>query len=124
METTIMNAEPLSAGQAQQLELFFRGKAVQVVPDQTPYTIGRDTQANALCIESDYASRQHCSIEFRQGQYVLRDHSKNGTYLQLGRAHGFKLHNESVPLSAGGCFKLGEHLDLGDPDLVHFKVKV
>lgn len=122
METTMMNAEPLPTGSAQQLELFFRGTAIAVSPTQAPYTLGRDA-ASALCIESDYASRQHCVIEFREGQFLLRDHSKNGTFVQLGRAHSFKLHNESVPLSANGCFKLGARLELDDPDLVFFKVK-
>jgi len=122
METTMMNAEPLPATTAQQLELFFRGTAIVVSPAQTPYGIGRDA-GSALCIESDYASRQHCEVEFRDGQFLLRDHSKNGTYVQLGRGHSFKLHNETVPLSANGCFMLGVRLELDDPSILFFKVK-
>jgi adenylate cyclase len=123
METTIMNAEPVASGRPLVLELFYRGKAVVVEISQTPYSLGRDIDVNLLCIESDYASRQHCVVEFRDGQFMLRDHSKNGTFVQLGRAHGFRLHNDTVPLSANGCFKLGQKLELDDPDLVHFKVK-
>lgn len=123
METTIMNAEPVASGKPLVLELFYRGEAVAIDSLQTPYGLGRDVEANRLWIDSDYASRQHCVVEFRDGQFMLRDHSKNGTFVQLGRAHGFRLHNDSVPLSANGCFKLGQKLELDDPDLVHFKVK-
>jgi len=123
METTIMNAGPVASDKPLVLELFYRGQAVVVETTETPYSLGRDIEVNRLCIESDYASRQHCVVEFRDGQFMLRDHSKNGTFVQLGRSHGFRLHNDTVPLSANGCFKLGQKLELDDPDLVHFKVK-
>ena len=84
--------------------------------------IGREQQTCDLTIEGPLISRNHCSIEIRDNQLGLMDKSTNGTVVKLGRAESVFVRNEFCPLVGQGCIKLGETLELNDPDLLMFKV--
>jgi len=55
--------------------------ARRVVPiDKSLFTIGRREECD-LCVANRGVSREHAEIVLEQGQYVLRDHSSTGTFL-------------------------------------------
>ena len=47
-------------------------------------------------------SRSHAGIEFRQGKFVLVDHSTNGTYLLLENGAHFSCGARSLPCTTKG----------------------
>jgi hypothetical protein len=64
------------------LRLRYRGSEVTRRRDSDSIHIGRDS-GNGLVVHDEMASRQHCSIERRQDDFVLLDHSTNGTYVTV-----------------------------------------
>ena len=65
------------------LVLRFRGELIEVSDVSPPFGLGRD-HANALVIDNEWVSRNHASIEFSRGFFVVTDRSTNGTYVKLG----------------------------------------
>jgi hypothetical protein len=103
--------------------LLHRGREYRIEPADTPFVIGRDAGTCDLCIQSEYSSRKHCTIEYRESKFILNDRSTNGTYVQLGRTENLRVHNETVPLIGHGCFILGRAVRPDDPDLIHFVIR-
>jgi pSer/pThr/pTyr-binding forkhead associated (FHA) protein len=123
-DATLLNAEAAQVQPRQvALGLLYRGREYQINAGAPPFVIGRDEAACDLCVSSEYGSRRHCTIEYRDGKFVLHDKSTNGTFLQLGRAENLRVHNETVPLIGHGCFQLGRDFRPADPDLIHFVIR-
>lgn len=122
--TTRLNSALPNANSSQLLsiEFFFRGKSFPVNINKLPFMIGREQQTCDLTIEGPLISRNHCSIEIRDNQLGLMDKSTNGTVVKLGRAESVFVRNEFCPLVGQGYIKLGETLELDDPNLLMFKV--
>jgi len=102
--------------------LFYRGQEYQMTAADLPFHIGRDDGSCQLVIASSLASRNHCSIVIKDGQLGLLDTSTNGTVVKFGRADSIVVRKRFLPLVGQGCFKLGEKIDLNDPNLIMFKV--
>lgn len=78
----------------------------EVTAATTPFKIGRD--AKNIVIDSNFSSRDHCSIEFRRGKYVLIDHSTNGTYVKFNGGEELYLRREELPLTGSGQISIGQ----------------
>lgn len=91
-----------------QLTLYFGEREITLLPDQTPFRIGRDPDKTQLQIDHDLASRDHCHIEFRRGKYVLVDHSTNGTYVCSTDQPQMYLRREGFPLQGSGAIGIGQ----------------
>jgi len=91
------------------------------LPDQTPYTIGRDLNKVNLRMEHSVCSREHCHIEFRRGKYVLIDHSTNGTYVHEENKTPIYLRREEAPLQGKGVISVGQQVNPSNPWLIHFQ---
>lgn len=105
-----------------QLGLVVNGRTISLLPEQTPFQIGRDAHKAQLLIESELASREHCHIEFRRGKYVLVDHSTNGTYVYVDEQEPVYLRREELPLQGQGFIGLGRTVTATTPWALHFKV--
>ena len=105
-----------------QLSLWVQEREIQILPDITPYRIGRDPEKSQLLIESDLASRDHCHIEFRRGKYVLVDHSTNGTYVRGDDQTEFYLRREELPLQGSGIISLGHTTQQNSEWLIGYKI--
>jgi len=92
------------ADSAGRLSLKHRGTEVAQEP---PLHIGRDKDCE-IVVESENASRQHCSIERRREKFVLRDHSTNGTYVTVEGEPEFALHREEYILRGHGWIAFGD----------------
>ena len=70
-------------------------------------TLGR-SEYNGLQVDNPLASRQHASIEYRRGRFVLIDQSVNGTYLESSDGQSLLLKREEYTLPDAGRLGLGE----------------
>lgn len=122
-ESTSLNRDTSQKSDTLVLELFYRNASTVITADQTPFHIGRDNAESGLSISSEFASRQHCTIEFHDGKFVLKDFSRNGTFVQLNRSQTFRVFQEVAPLIGSGCFKLGAIMTPDDPERILFRVR-
>jgi adenylate cyclase len=104
-----------------QLTLKIGEQVINILPDQTPYTIGRDHNKVNLRMEHSVCSREHCHIEFRRGKYVLIDHSTNGTYVHEENKTPIYLRREEAPLQGKGVISVGQQVNPSNPWLIHFQ---
>ena len=88
------------------LELQVDGKQLRIDAGNPVMTFGRSYD-NDVVIESESASRNHASIEWARGRYVLNDFSTNGTYVLKDGMESEFLRRESVPLDQSGVIGLG-----------------
>ena len=121
--TALNNRVPSSTSDSLVLELYYQNASTVITAEQTPFNIGRDSKKPGLSINCEFASRQHCVIEFHDGKFILKDFSRNGTFVQLNSSQIFRVHNETTPLIGGGCFKLGATTTIEDSERILFRVK-
>ncbi|MBI3370154.1 MAG: adenylate/guanylate cyclase domain-containing protein [Betaproteobacteria bacterium] len=69
--------------------------------------IGRD-QGCGLVVAEDMASRQHCTIERRQNNFVLTDRSANGTFVTVEGDTEIRLRREGFTLRKHGWISFGQ----------------
>lgn len=108
--TRMMSVHDIDEHLAQQsLWLTCDQQQLQITPDITPFSLGRDIERVKLVINSPRASREHCDILYRRGKYVLADHSTNGTYLLHEEAREpLYIRREEAPLTGRGYIGLGQ----------------
>lgn len=103
-----------------QLILILGDKTFTLLPDQTPYSIGRDSTKVDLFFDNALCSREHCHIEFRRGKYVLIDHSTNGTYVCAENKSQIYLRREETTLQGRGLIGIGQPTHVDNAWLIHF----
>ena len=86
-----------------------------------PFVIGRDEKTCDLGIASNLASRDHCHIFYSHGKYVLKDHSTNGTFIQLQDGEAIYLRREELPLQGCGKISLGQKIGSNAETLIYFR---
>jgi adenylate cyclase len=69
--------------------------------------LGREEDCD-LMLAGKAASRHHCTIEYCRGDFIVRDHSSNGTYLTVAEKAEIVLHNERLLLPEHGLISIGE----------------
>lgn len=99
--------------------LRFRGQVIEVSDVSPPFGLGRDA-ANALVIDNEWVSRNHASIEFSRGYFVITDRSTNGTYVKLGDDEEIRLHRDVLQLRKSGSISLGQLAERKPEDVLHF----
>ena len=102
------------------LILDYRERSIEVVPGSQTFTMGRG-ERNNLVVDRELVSRSHADIEFRQGKFILVEHSTNGTYLLLENGARFFVRREEFALHDRGVICLGQAVAAGDPDLIHYR---
>ncbi|CAK0742850.1 Adenylate/guanylate cyclase domain-containing protein [Azospirillaceae bacterium] len=88
------------------LRLSYMGRECVVSRNQPKLNVGRD----ALCeikLLSRQASRQHGSIEFVRENFIITDHSSNGTFIKTNDAPPIHLRRDSTKLLNGGLIGFG-----------------
>lgn len=98
----------------------YRNRDIQLKDVSPPFTMGRDRQ-NDLIVDDEWVSRNHASIEFRKGYFVLVDRSTNGTYLTTEGDEEIRVHRDEVHLRKTGVISLGQTASNRDDDsLLYF----
>lgn len=101
-----VRAEDKPAGPAV-LRLKYRGRRLERRREKEALTIGRDPESG-LVMETDQASRHHCTIERRKDKFVLADVSTNGTFVTIDGEAEIELQREELTLRKRGWIALGQ----------------
>jgi class 3 adenylate cyclase len=96
----------------------------QVVVDAAKRTVrlGRDP-ASDLVAPRHFVSRRHASIEFRNGKFILADHSTNGLFLKEQNSKIVHVHRDEVALFASGKISLGRNFHQPEVLMITYRVK-
>ncbi|MCP3670798.1 MAG: adenylate/guanylate cyclase domain-containing protein [Gammaproteobacteria bacterium] len=105
--TIISTAVVIPKHRSTSLTLECNSDVQQVLSTAYDFIIGRDAQCD-LVVGSNLASRTHAIIEYYRGQFVLKDQSSNGTYVQNQDGVSMYLKREKTPLMGAGLISLGE----------------
>ncbi len=102
------------------LVLEYRDRKLELAPAMPTFTIGRG-EMSGLVVDRELVSRSHADIEFRQGKFILVDHSTNGTYLLLENGERFFVRREEFNLHDRGIICLGQAVTPNNPDLIRYQ---
>ena len=102
------------------LILDYRDQNIPITPSTQVFTIGRGLKNN-LVVERELVSRSHAAIEFRQGKFILKDNSTNGTYLLLENGARFFVRREEFTLHERGVICLGQAAFEQNPDVIRYE---
>ena len=98
-------------------------RVLRFTTDRSVLTIGRDP-ASDIAINCPKASRQHCRIIYRLGNYVLVDLSTNGTYVTTTDAPEILIRKEMATLTGNGRIGFGQSWQQGGDHAFEFEVSV
>ena len=73
-----------------------------------------------IIVNGSLASRQHASIEFRAGKFIISDQSTNGTYVRFADGHVVHITREEAILQGKGSVSLGEAYAGNSDSVVEF----
>jgi len=105
--TTVAGYRPKVRAAATVLRLKYGDTEVTRRRDNDSITIGRE-QGCGLVVADQKASRQHCTIDWRQDKWVLKDHSTNGTYVTAEGDSEMLLRREELTLRKHGWITFGQ----------------
>lgn len=99
-----MEAHPES-----QLMLSWQTRNATLSDADQALSLGSDPGVD-LPVKGQFASRAHAHIERRKQDFVLVDHSTNGTYVQTEDERISRVHRSEMRLWGAGWISLGEPL--------------
>jgi hypothetical protein len=79
-DTTRLGVSVANRARTEKLRLKYGITEVIARGEHNPVSLGRDFECGLIILD-DLASRRHATIEQRAGDFVLLDHSTNGTYV-------------------------------------------
>lgn len=100
------------------LRLTYREKLLVRRRESEFVVMGREPSLDVV-IDDPAASRRHCHIVRRDGKFILRDHSLNGTYVTIEGEGEVHLHVDTLVLRKTGWIALGISADATE-ELVRF----
>jgi adenylate cyclase len=100
------------------VRLAYDDQAVVCSRETPRIVIGREKDCN-LVIADKLASRRHCTLEARDDEFFLLDHSTNGTYVTVEGEHEILLNGEGLALAKHGWIAFG-HPHGGSAEAVEF----
>ncbi|MCP5421036.1 MAG: adenylate/guanylate cyclase domain-containing protein [Gammaproteobacteria bacterium] len=104
-------------GRPPRLSLTYNDRQLEITVENQPFSLGRNPKSH-LIVETRFVSRNHASIEYRQGKFVLTDSSTNGTYIYMNDGRKVFVHRESFPLYGEGKISLGH--DSSESETIYF----
>jgi hypothetical protein len=111
--------KPNTEGNA--LTLKYREQTYKIDEANKKLLMGRD-DACQLIFKSDFASRQHANIEYKSSNFILSDHSSNGTFIRDSDGRVIRLNREDTVLHGKGSISLGQPYSDNPSDLIEFSI--
>jgi adenylate cyclase len=103
------------------LVLTYGNATIEVGTGQKSATLGREA-GNELAVPDRMASRVHCKVEIRRGNFFLVDQSTNGTYVTMGGDAEIMLKREQIMLRGRGTICLGHPAADAGAEVVSYAV--
>ena len=85
----------------------FKGLIIELSPSSQPFTLGRDA-TSSMVVDNEWVSRNHATIEYKRGYFMIADRSTNGTFVKSGEDDELRLHRDEVHLRKTGTVSLGQ----------------
>ncbi|MFT7132545.1 MAG: adenylate cyclase [Cyclobacteriaceae bacterium] len=101
------------------LTLHYEGESIVVTKNDVPFSIGRGQDCD-LTVLFRMASRNHCTIDYRRGKFVLIDESTNGTYTAPDGRSSLYLRREETPLQATGTISFSPEMEGDGPHRIRY----
>ncbi len=120
--TTVQRAirlDSIPGATGTKLTLRYRGRVFELDPTSQPFTLGRDA-GSSLVIDAEWVSRNHASIEYKRGYFMLSDRSTNGTWVKLGEDDELRLHRDEIHLRKTGTISLGQAIAANKEDTLYY----
>ena len=108
-----------AATDLRRLRLMYRGHAVVCSRESASIVVGR-APGCALVVADRTVSRRHCTITLRDGRFVLKDHSTNGTYVTAEGSADILAQSEEVILGRRGRIGFGRPPDASPEEAVEY----
>jgi hypothetical protein len=122
-EATVMGASMFKPTKDAMLEVSSAGQVLRVEPRGDKLTIGRSITAS-LTLNDGRVSREHATLEWRGGHFVLGDTSSFGTWVYFGnQAEPVVLRRTECYLVGSGQIALGCEREAEAAPLVQFNVR-
>jgi hypothetical protein len=103
------------------LKLTYHAKDYELDPGNVPFLVGRAKECN-LKVMAHHVSRHHFKIEYRDGNYILEDSSRNGTFIKPYDGRELLIKGERVGLKGKGFLCPGAPASEDQEHLIHFDV--
>ncbi len=104
------------------MELRYGSTVLEVSQTRPSITMGRQ-EHNDLEVIDTRVSRSHARIEYRNGRFVLIDHSTNGTFMMTDDGKGANLKRSETVLEGRGIITLGRKVSPDSPKAIRFSLK-
>ncbi|HZC78427.1 MAG TPA: FHA domain-containing protein, partial [Ktedonobacterales bacterium] len=98
--------------------LAYRDKVLVRRREWDVVTIGRDADLDFV-ISQQTVSRRHCDVVRREGRFLLRDHSTNGTFVMVEGEGELHVHVGELVLAKSGWIAPGLSGDVTE-DVVRY----
>lgn len=108
---------------SQKLVMRSRELVLEITESAPPFGLGREP-TNQCIVDNEWVSRNHASIEFQRGQFLITDRSTNGTYVKIGDDDEIRLHRDSMPLRKSGSISLGQSAERDPASVVSFQCSI
>ena len=103
------------------LQLRYGDKTYRTDDEAESFVLGRGDNCE-LVVNAKHVSRRHARIEWRLGEFVLIDESRNGTYVTTPDREGVHLRHEEITLTGSGIISLGAPIDADAEHLIHYSL--
>lgn len=120
--TTVVPSSASAAATAALL-LKYKDEVVRLDPSEGPLLIGRDPTCR-LVVDTAWASRRHATIDLQRGQFVLTDHSANGTYVVGDDGPEQHVNREVHHLARRGTISIGIGGEENPEDLIRYRCEL
>lgn len=105
-----------------ELLLRYKQQILTVDEQRKSIVLGRGDTCT-LILQNNFASRQHASIDFSFGKFVVTDHSSNGTFICFSDKQVIHLTQQSVMLHGTGTISLGQPFSENPRDVIEYLVQ-
>ncbi len=112
----------LGNAQDKSLEVTTQNQTYEISSHTSRLKLGRQSQ-NDIVIREKLASRFHASIELKNDQFVLNDHSTNGTFVYPQAGKPYCVKQTKAFLEETGVLCLGKDSGLDSPEAIHYRIR-
>lgn len=99
-----------------ELRLNFRDQSVMVNKIHSSVSLGRKPQ-NTFVYDDEIVSRTHAVIIYLHDNFMLIDHSRNGTFIQVDGENEILVKQDKYPLKGRGIIS-PSRIDGADPSMI------
>ena len=117
---TMVVSSSTSTAASVALLLKYRDEVVRLQPSDGPLLIGRDPSCR-LVVDTAWASRRHATVDVQRGQFVLSDHSANGTFVVDEEGAEQHVNREVHHLARSGTISIGISAHENPEDVIRYR---